>query len=73
MPKEFVGSLRRNDAGTRWLYGYGVLTALRQDPATKTIPFIFVTAKTTKVELHQAIELGADDYLTKPFTAVELS
>ncbi len=54
------------------LDGYGVLTALRQDPATATIPFIFLTAKADKVDLRQGMELGADDYLTKPFTADEL-
>lgn len=54
------------------LDGYGVLTALRQDPATATIPFIFVTAKTSKADLRQGMELGADDYLKKPFTSPEL-
>lgn len=52
--------------------GYGVLTALRQNPATAAIPFIFTTAKASKVDLRQGMELGADDYLTKPFTADEL-
>jgi len=51
------------------LDGYGVLTTLRQNPATAAIPFIFTTAK---ADLHQGIELGADDYLTKPFTSDEL-
>jgi CheY-like chemotaxis protein len=54
------------------LDGYGVLAALRQDPATATIPFIFLTAKADKVDLRQGMELGADDYLTKPFTTEEL-
>lgn len=54
------------------LDGYGVLTTLRQDPATAMIPFIFLTAKATKAELRQGMELGADDYLTKPFTVEEL-
>ena len=54
------------------LDGYGVLDSLRQDPATATIPFIFLTAKTDKTDLRQGMELGADDYLTKPFTVDEL-
>lgn len=54
------------------LDGYGVLTVLRQDPVTATIPFIFLTAKADKVDLRQGMELGADDYLTKPFTSDEL-
>ena len=54
------------------LDGYGVLTTLRQDPFTAMIPFIFLTAKATKASLRQGMELGADDYLTKPSTVEEL-
>jgi len=54
------------------LDGYGVLRALREIPSTATIPFIFLTAKTDKADLRQGMELGADDYLTKPFMAMEL-
>ncbi|WP_392535667.1 EAL domain-containing protein [Nostoc sp. C117] len=52
--------------------GYGVLTALRQDPTTATIPFIFLTAKSTKSDFRQGMNMGADDYVTKPFTRAEL-
>jgi EAL domain-containing protein (putative c-di-GMP-specific phosphodiesterase class I)/ActR/RegA family two-component response regulator len=52
--------------------GYGVLTALRQDPLTATIPFIFLTAKSAKADFRQGMDMGADDYLTKPFTRAEL-
>ena len=52
--------------------GYDVLTALRQNPSTAAIPFIFLTAKADKQAQRQGMELGADDYLTKPFTAEEL-
>jgi len=54
------------------LDGYGVLTKLRQDPATEIIPFIFVTGMGTRADLRLGMELGADDYLTKPFTVEEL-
>jgi len=54
------------------LDGYGVLAALQQNPATAAIPFIFLTAKADKTDLRQGMQLGADDYLTKPFTADEL-
>lgn len=54
------------------LDGYGVLTTLRQDLVTAIIPFIFVTAKGTRTDLRKAMEMGADDYLTKPFTLDEL-
>ncbi|WP_375510983.1 EAL domain-containing protein [uncultured Nostoc sp.] len=54
------------------LDGYGVLTALRQHPSTVTIPFIFLTAKSAKSDLRQGMNMGADDYITKPFTRAEL-
>ncbi len=54
------------------LDGFGVLTALQEEPSTATIPFIFLTAKTDKNDLRQGMSLGADDYLTKPFTRAEL-
>ena len=52
--------------------GYGVLTALRQDSSTATIPFIFLTAKSAKSDFRQGMNMGADDYITKPFTRSEL-
>ena len=52
--------------------GYGVLATLRQDPLTATIPFIFLTAKSSRSDFRQGMNLGADDYLTKPFTRAEL-
>ena len=52
--------------------GYSVLTALREDPATATIPFIFLTAKVERDDLRLGMELGADDYITKPCTPTEL-
>ena len=54
------------------LDGHGVLNILDQDPTMAAIPFIFLTAKTTKEDWRQGMELGADDYLTKPFTKAEL-
>ncbi len=54
------------------LDGYGVLTSLRQEPLTATIPFIFLTAKATKSDFRHGMDLGADDYITKPFTRAEL-
>ena len=52
--------------------GHGVLRALRQEPSTATIPFIFLTAKSAKSDFRQAMDMGADDYITKPFTRAEL-
>lgn len=54
------------------LDGYGVLHVLSKDPLTASVPFIFLTAKAEKSEMRRGMELGADDYLTKPFEETEL-
>lgn len=54
------------------LDGYGVLHILQKNPATKHIPFIFLTAKTERADFRKGMELGADDYITKPFDGTEL-
>ncbi len=54
------------------LDGYGVLNTLRKDPVTAVIPFIFLTVTLTKSELRKGMNLGADDYLTKPCSVEEL-
>lgn len=52
--------------------GYGVLKALRSEPIAATIPVIFLTAKADKTDVRLGMELGADDYITKPCTPQEL-
>ncbi|HEY9648078.1 MAG TPA: response regulator [Chroococcidiopsis sp.] len=52
--------------------GYQVLQALRQNPVTATVPFIFLTGKNRRSDLRHGMNLGADDYLIKPFSAEEL-
>ncbi len=52
--------------------GYRVLTALRQNSITAIIPLIFVTNKATRYDIRKGMDLGADDYLTKPCTVEEL-
>lgn len=54
------------------LDGYGVLETLSKHKKTASIPFIFLTAKTDKSDMRKGMNLGADDYLTKPFTGQEL-
>lgn len=54
------------------LDGFGVLHMLNRNPATAGIPFIFLTAKTEMSDLRKGMNLGADDYLTKPFDDAEL-
>jgi DNA-binding NarL/FixJ family response regulator len=54
------------------LDGYGVIAALRADPETVTIPFIFLTAKGEKPDIRAGMNLGADDYLAKPVAKPDL-
>ena len=54
------------------LDGYGVLHLLRKNPDTRNIPFIFLTAKTERSDFRKGMEMGADDYITKPFDDIEL-
>lgn len=52
--------------------GYGVLSTLNKNLATTGIPFIFLTAKAEKSDFRKGLSMGADDYITKPFTDDEL-
>lgn len=52
--------------------GFGVISAIRKNPTTAVIPFIFVSSRTSRDDIRKGMELGADDYLTKPCTLKEL-
>ncbi len=54
------------------LDGYGVLKAIKELDRKYPPPFIFLTAKTERTDMRKGMELGADDYLTKPFTRDEI-
>jgi DNA-binding response OmpR family regulator len=54
------------------LDGYDVLTQLQEDAHTAAIPFIFLTVETDQTRLRQSMEMGADDYLSKPVTSERL-
>src|SRR5665647_2612258 len=54
------------------LDGYGVLHLLRKNPETASVPFIFLTAKTERSDFRKGMDMGADDYITKPFDESEL-
>lgn len=54
------------------LDGYGVLEAIHNNDEIKHTPFIFLTAKTERADFRKGMDLGADDYLTKPFSGAEL-
>jgi len=60
------------DVAMPGLDGYQVLEALKLNPATARIPFIFLSAKSDRADLRMGMEMGADDYITKPFTRNEL-
>ncbi|RYG40704.1 MAG: response regulator [Chitinophagaceae bacterium] len=54
------------------LDGYGVLHLVKKNDDTRNIPFIFLTAKTERGDFRKGMEMGADDYITKPFEEIEL-
>jgi CRP-like cAMP-binding protein/CheY-like chemotaxis protein len=54
------------------LDGFGVLHILSKREETAHVPFVFLTAKTDKADFRKGMNLGADDYITKPFDDVEL-
>jgi DNA-binding response OmpR family regulator len=54
------------------LDGYGVLHLLKKNAGTENIPFVFLTAKTERSDFRKGMEMGADDYITKPFEEIEL-
>lgn len=72
LAQEYQPDLILCDVHMPGMDGYDVLTTLSHNPTTANIPFIFLTAKGKKADWRQGMELGADDYLTKPFTADEL-
>ncbi|MEO9003114.1 MAG: response regulator [Ginsengibacter sp.] len=54
------------------LDGYGLLHLISKNESLKSTPFIFLTAKTERIDFRKGMEMGADDYITKPFTDIEL-
>ena len=70
--KEYLPDVIVCDIMMPELDGYGVLETLALDEKTKGIPFIFLSAKTERKDVRKGMELGADDYLTKPFEESEL-
>ncbi len=70
--REFLPDLIICDIMMPGMDGFGVLDELRKDADLATVPFIFLTARTERSDSRYGMELGADDYLTKPFMAAEL-
>jgi DNA-binding response OmpR family regulator len=69
---KYLPDLIVSDIMMPYMDGYEFLENLRKIPKTSIIPCILVTAKVEKKDIRQGMELGADDYLTKPFTPEEL-
>src|SRR5215472_1285867 len=72
MARQEIPALILCDVMMPELDGYGVIAALREDAATASIPFIFLTAKGEKPDIRAGMNLGADDYLTKPVAKADL-
>lgn len=72
LAKQLVPDLILCDVRMPGLNGHDVLRALRTDPMTASVRFIFLTAQATQVDVDQGQKLGADGYLAKPFTRDEL-
>src|ERR1700758_1094079 len=69
---EFIPDLIICDVMMPDMDGYEVLQMLSRNPETAGVPFIFLTAKADKGDVRKGMNLGADDYLTKPFDETEL-
>lgn len=72
LAREFRPQLIISDVMMPEMDGYGLLAGIRADPLTAAIPFIFLSAKADKTDFRQGMNLGADDYVTKPFTRAEI-
>ncbi len=70
--KENIPDLIISDVNMPELDGFGVITELRNNKSTSTIPIILLTARSEKEDIREGMNLGADDYLNKPFTIDEL-
>lgn len=69
---EFIPDIIICDIAMPIMDGYSVLNELGKNSKTSSIPFIFLTAKIEMSDLKQGMQLGADDYICKPFTSSEL-
>jgi DNA-binding response OmpR family regulator len=72
LAREHMPDLILCDVMMPLMNGYEVLSKLREDPVTASIPFIFLTAKTDSPDRCKSMQLGADAYLIKPFSSSEL-
>ncbi len=69
---EFTPDIIISDIGMPIVDGMGMLHILRNDPKTEDLPFIFLTARSDRNDFRNAMDSGADDFITKPFNGDEL-
>ncbi len=72
LAREHLPALVLSDVMMPGLDGFGLVEALRRDPLTMHVPVILLTARSDRSDMRQGMNLGADDYLTKPFEREEL-
>ncbi|MFD0976925.1 response regulator [Salinimicrobium gaetbulicola] len=72
MAREKLPDIIVSDIMMPELNGYQVFEALKEDPATERIPFIFISVKRDQTDIRKGMNLGADDYITKPFKEDDL-
>ncbi|MBC7919197.1 MAG: protein kinase [Rhodoferax sp.] len=72
LARQYLPDLIISDVMMPEMDGYGFVAALRADPLTAAIPFIFLTGRTDRANRRHGMNLGADDYLCKPFTRDEV-
>lgn len=71
--KELIPDLILLDVMMPLMTGFEVLAALKDIPETKHIPVLLVTAQSSETEVLKGLEMGAEDYITKPFSPNELA
>ncbi|GJQ20982.1 MAG: hypothetical protein HBSIN02_13370 [Bacteroidia bacterium] len=71
--RESIPDLILLDVMMPLMTGFEVLAALKQHEETRNIPVLLVTAQSSETEVLRGLELGADDYITKPFSPNELA
>jgi DNA-binding response OmpR family regulator len=72
LAQEYLPDIIICDVMLPGLNGYSLLDAIRKNMQTAAIPFIFLSAKAAQSDLREGMSLGADDYLTKPYTTQDL-
>lgn len=72
LAKEIIPDLIISDILMPKMSGHQVIETLMKEPEFVTVPFLFLTAKAEMTDFRDGMELGADDYITKPFRAVDL-